>query len=104
MDGYERLDLDEIDFAPMEHSAERLRLLTLDEAYRAPADAGVLRRVAATRTASSRPPRRRGGASAATPMAAVGEAFSPLAVVLEELVVLIGHAEQFGDHQRRDRQ
>ncbi|KQX70402.1 hypothetical protein ASD48_40305 [Streptomyces sp. Root1310] len=33
MDGYEPLDLDEIDFAPMEHDAERLRLLTLDEAY-----------------------------------------------------------------------
>ncbi|WTW49992.1 hypothetical protein OG613_45070 (plasmid) [Streptomyces sp. NBC_00015] len=33
MDGYEHLDLDEIDFAPMEHDTERLRLLTLDEAY-----------------------------------------------------------------------
>ncbi|WP_327188082.1 DUF6417 family protein [Streptomyces sp. NBC_01334] len=33
MDGYEHLDLDEIDFAPMEHGTERLRLLTLDEAY-----------------------------------------------------------------------
>ncbi|WSQ06364.1 DUF6417 family protein [Streptomyces sp. NBC_01231] len=31
MDGYEHLDLDEIDFAPMEHHTERLRLLTLDE-------------------------------------------------------------------------
>ncbi|WP_331733225.1 DUF6417 family protein (plasmid) [Streptomyces sp. NBC_00080] len=33
MDGYEHLDLDEIDFAPMEHDIERLRLLTLDETY-----------------------------------------------------------------------
>ncbi|KPI23634.1 hypothetical protein OV320_0581 [Actinobacteria bacterium OV320] len=33
MDGYEHLDLDEIDFAPMEHDTERLRLLTLDEAH-----------------------------------------------------------------------
>ncbi|MDQ0578043.1 DUF6417 family protein [Streptomyces rishiriensis] len=33
MDGYEHLDLDEIGFAPMEHDTERLRLLTLDEAY-----------------------------------------------------------------------
>ncbi|MFJ9025978.1 DUF6417 family protein [Streptomyces sp. NPDC102259] len=33
MDGYEPLDLDEIDFAPVEHDTERLRLLTLDEAY-----------------------------------------------------------------------
>ncbi|MET8168558.1 DUF6417 family protein [Streptomyces sp. NPDC005329] len=33
MDGYERLDLDEIDFAPMEHDTERLFLLTLNETY-----------------------------------------------------------------------
>ncbi|MDX5569488.1 DUF6417 family protein [Streptomyces sp. ID05-04B] len=33
MDGYDHLDLDEIDFAPVEHDVERLRLLTLDEAY-----------------------------------------------------------------------
>ncbi|MER6563444.1 DUF6417 family protein [Streptomyces sp. NPDC001027] len=33
MDGYDCLDLDEIDFAPVEHDVERLRLLTLDEAY-----------------------------------------------------------------------
>ncbi|WP_405764082.1 DUF6417 family protein [Streptomyces sp. NBC_00080] len=28
MDGYDHLDLDEIDFAPVEHDTERLRLLT----------------------------------------------------------------------------
>ncbi|MFF3207688.1 DUF6417 family protein [Streptomyces sp. NPDC002962] len=33
MDSFEHLDLDEIDFAPVEHDTERLRLLTLDEAY-----------------------------------------------------------------------
>ncbi|MER5200022.1 DUF6417 family protein [Streptomyces sp. NPDC002755] len=33
MDGYQHLDLDEIDFAPMEHDAERLFLLTLNETY-----------------------------------------------------------------------
>jgi hypothetical protein len=33
MVGYAHLDLDEIDFAPMQHDAERLRLLTLDETY-----------------------------------------------------------------------
>ncbi|MFE2839542.1 DUF6417 family protein [Streptomyces mirabilis] len=33
MDSYEHLDLDEIDFAAMEHNVERLRLLTLDETY-----------------------------------------------------------------------
>ncbi|MEH0557370.1 DUF6417 family protein [Streptomyces sp. B21-101] len=33
MDGYKHLDLDEIDFAPIEQDTERLRLLTLDEAY-----------------------------------------------------------------------
>ncbi|MFI1508186.1 DUF6417 family protein [Streptomyces sp. NPDC020597] len=33
MDGYEHLDLDEIDFAPMPHDVERLRLLTLEETY-----------------------------------------------------------------------
>ncbi|KRD17893.1 DUF6417 family protein [Streptomyces sp. Root264] len=33
MDGYDHLDLDEIDFAPVEHDVERLRLLTLGEAY-----------------------------------------------------------------------
>ncbi len=33
MDGYDHLGLDEIDFAPVEHGIERLRLLTLDEAY-----------------------------------------------------------------------
>ncbi|MGW1271735.1 DUF6417 family protein [Streptomyces sp. NPDC002491] len=33
MDGYEHLDLDEIDFAPMAHGVERLRLLTLEETY-----------------------------------------------------------------------
>ncbi|MEH0449826.1 MULTISPECIES: DUF6417 family protein [unclassified Streptomyces] len=33
MDDYEHLDLDEIDFAPVEHDLERLRLLTLDEAH-----------------------------------------------------------------------
>ncbi|MFD7935305.1 DUF6417 family protein [Streptomyces sp. NPDC059755] len=31
MDGYDHLD--EIDFVPVEHDAERLRLLTLNEAY-----------------------------------------------------------------------
>ncbi|MGW0576251.1 DUF6417 family protein [Streptomyces sp. NPDC002920] len=33
MDGYEHLDLDEIDFAPMEYDTQRLRLLTLDETH-----------------------------------------------------------------------
>ncbi|WP_230193502.1 DUF6417 family protein [Streptomyces coriariae] len=33
MDGFGHLDLDETDFAPMEHDTERLRLLTLDEAH-----------------------------------------------------------------------
>ncbi|MER6853515.1 MULTISPECIES: DUF6417 family protein [Streptomyces] len=33
MDGYEDLDLDEIDFAPMETAGERLPLLTLQEAH-----------------------------------------------------------------------
>ncbi|MDQ0605227.1 hypothetical protein QF037_009572 [Streptomyces canus] len=32
MDGYDHLDLDEIDFAPLEGAAERLALLTLEEA------------------------------------------------------------------------
>ncbi|MFI1928422.1 DUF6417 family protein [Streptomyces sp. NPDC020377] len=32
MDGYDHLDLDEIDFALVEHDTERLRLLTLEEA------------------------------------------------------------------------
>ncbi|GJF26836.1 hypothetical protein SHO565_74000 [Streptomyces sp. HO565] len=33
VDGYEDLDLDEIDFAPMETAGERLPLLTLQEAH-----------------------------------------------------------------------
>ncbi|KAF3469965.1 DUF6417 family protein [Streptomyces sp. Tu 3180] len=33
MDDYEHLDLDEIDFAPVDHTAERLALLTLEEAH-----------------------------------------------------------------------
>ncbi|MEU4878402.1 DUF6417 family protein, partial [Streptomyces sp. NPDC021608] len=33
MDDYDHLDLDEIDFAPVAHDTERLRLLTLDEAH-----------------------------------------------------------------------
>ncbi|MFI9569546.1 DUF6417 family protein [Streptomyces rishiriensis] len=33
MGDYDHLDLDEIDFAPAEHDAERLRLLTLGEAH-----------------------------------------------------------------------
>lgn len=31
MDGYEHLDLDEVDFAPVEAIVERLALLTLEE-------------------------------------------------------------------------
>jgi uncharacterized protein DUF6417 len=33
MDGYEHIDLDEIDFAPVEETGERLALLSLDEAH-----------------------------------------------------------------------
>lgn len=33
MDNYDHLDLDEIDFAPMDGHAERLALLTLQEAH-----------------------------------------------------------------------
>ncbi|MET9016779.1 DUF6417 family protein [Streptomyces olivaceoviridis] len=33
VDGYEDLDLDEIEFAPMETAGERLPLLTLHEAH-----------------------------------------------------------------------
>ncbi|MEU5709990.1 MULTISPECIES: DUF6417 family protein [Streptomyces] len=33
VDGYEDLDLDEIEFAPMEATGERLALLTLREAH-----------------------------------------------------------------------
>ncbi|MFE9679376.1 DUF6417 family protein [Streptomyces sp. NPDC006259] len=33
MDDYEHLDLDEIDFAPVEYDEERLPLLTLGEAH-----------------------------------------------------------------------
>ncbi|BCM71211.1 MULTISPECIES: DUF6417 family protein [unclassified Streptomyces] len=33
MDGYENLDLDEIEFAPVEAAGERLLLLTLHEAH-----------------------------------------------------------------------
>ncbi|KUN17662.1 hypothetical protein AQJ11_38060 [Streptomyces corchorusii] len=33
VDGYEDLDLDEIDFVPMETEGERLPLLTLQEAH-----------------------------------------------------------------------
>ncbi|MEV6406029.1 DUF6417 family protein [Streptomyces bobili] len=33
MDDYEHLDLDEIDFAPVEYDQERLPLLTLGEAH-----------------------------------------------------------------------
>ncbi|MDQ1041815.1 DUF6417 family protein [Streptomyces sp. V4I2] len=30
---YDHLDLDAVDFAPMDHTAERLALLTLEEAH-----------------------------------------------------------------------
>ncbi|MET8031069.1 DUF6417 family protein [Streptomyces avermitilis] len=33
MDDYEKIDLDEFVFAPMEHTTERLALLTLEEAH-----------------------------------------------------------------------
>jgi hypothetical protein len=33
MDDYDPLDLDKIDFAPLEGTAERLALLTLEEAH-----------------------------------------------------------------------
>ena len=33
MDDYEHLDLDEIDFAPVEGTVQRLALLTLEEAH-----------------------------------------------------------------------
>ncbi|WP_328457757.1 DUF6417 family protein [Streptomyces sp. NBC_00386] len=33
MDNYDHLDLDEIDFAPMDDATERLALLTLQEAH-----------------------------------------------------------------------
>ncbi|MFF1405011.1 DUF6417 family protein [Streptomyces sp. NPDC058294] len=33
MDGFEDMDLDEIDFAPVEGTGERLALLTLEEAH-----------------------------------------------------------------------
>jgi hypothetical protein len=33
MDGYEHLDLDEIDFAPVSATVERLPLLSLEEAH-----------------------------------------------------------------------
>ncbi|MFH8804917.1 DUF6417 family protein [Streptomyces sp. NPDC017936] len=33
MDDCEYLDLDEIEFAPVDHTAERLALLTLEEAH-----------------------------------------------------------------------
>ncbi|WP_333739896.1 DUF6417 family protein [Streptomyces sp. IBSBF 2806] len=33
MDDYDHLDLDDIDFAPVEHDTQRLPLLTLDEAH-----------------------------------------------------------------------
>ncbi|MET9904636.1 DUF6417 family protein [Streptomyces sp. NPDC006446] len=33
MDDYEKIDLDELVFAPMEHTTERLALLTLQEAH-----------------------------------------------------------------------
>ncbi|MGI5144254.1 DUF6417 family protein [Streptomyces sp. CA-106110] len=33
MDAYDHLDLDEIDFAPVEHTTKRLTLLSLEEAH-----------------------------------------------------------------------
>ncbi|MEU6497688.1 DUF6417 family protein [Streptomyces sp. NPDC046984] len=33
MDAYDHLDLDEIDFAPVEHTTERLAVLSLEEAH-----------------------------------------------------------------------
>jgi hypothetical protein len=33
MDAYDHLDLDEIDFAPVEHTTKRLTLLPLEEAH-----------------------------------------------------------------------
>ena len=33
MDAYDHLDLDEIDFAPVEHTTKRLTLLSLGEAH-----------------------------------------------------------------------
>ncbi|MEU6496312.1 DUF6417 family protein [Streptomyces sp. NPDC046984] len=33
MDAYDHLDLDEIDFAPVEHATHRLAVLSLDEVH-----------------------------------------------------------------------